>query len=62
MRFYVDYRRLNEVTKKNSSSPRIDDTLVTLNSIKSSQRRIYKSGYWQVENDPNDKEKTAFST
>ena len=52
-RFCVDYRKLNHVTKKDSYPlPRIDDTLEALD---------LKSGYWQVELHPDDKEKTAFT-
>ncbi|CAK1590660.1 unnamed protein product [Parnassius mnemosyne] len=63
MRFCVDYRCLNDVTKKDSYPlPRIDDTLDMLTGVKWFSTLDLKSGYWQVEIDPKDKEKTAFST
>ncbi|GFT14956.1 hypothetical protein TNCV_1484141 [Trichonephila clavipes] len=57
-RFCVDYRKLNDVTKKDSYPlPRIDDTLDTLSSHKWFSTLDLKSGYWQVEIHPEDREK-----
>ncbi|GFY22526.1 retrovirus-related Pol polyprotein from transposon 17.6 [Trichonephila clavipes] len=62
-RFCVDYRKLNDVTKKDSYPlPRIDDTLDTLSSHKWFSTLDLKSGYWQVEIHPEDREKTAFTS
>lgn len=63
IRFCVDYRKLNDVTKKDSYPlPRIDDTLTTLSGSKWFSTLDLKSGYWQVGIHPDDKEKTAFTT
>lgn len=61
-RFCVDYRGLNEVTKKDSYPlPRIDDLFSTLAGSKWFSTMDLQSGYWQVEMDCQDKEKTAFT-
>ncbi|GBN10046.1 Transposon Ty3-I Gag-Pol polyprotein [Araneus ventricosus] len=62
-RFCVDYRKLNEITIKDSYPlPRIDDTLDALNGSQPFSTLDLKSGYWLVEIQPEDKEKTAFTT
>lgn len=62
-RFCVDYRKLNAVTRKDAYPlPRIDETLDTLGSSKWFSTLDLISGYWQVELNPNDQEKTAFCT
>ena len=63
LKFCVDYRALNSITRKDSYPlPQIDDTLDTLAGMTWFFTLDLKSGYWQVEMDPQDKEKTAFTT
>ncbi|GBM95331.1 Retrovirus-related Pol polyprotein from transposon 297 [Araneus ventricosus] len=62
-RLCVDYRKLIEITIKDSYPlPRLDDTLHSLNGSQWFSTLDLKSGYWQVEIQPEDKEKTAFTT
>ena len=62
-RFCVDYRKVNEVTRKDAYPiPRIDETLDTLTGATLFSTLDLRSGYWQVEVDPKDREKTAFCT
>lgn len=62
-RFCVDYRKLNKITKKDVYPlPRIDDALDCLAGAKIFSMMDLKSGYWQIEVDEKDREKTAFVT
>ena len=62
-RFCVDYRKVNAVTRKDAYPlPRIDDTLDTLAGSKLFSTLDLISGYWQVEMNSDDQEKTAFCT
>ena len=61
--FCVDYRRLNDNTKKDCYPlPRVDDTLDTLSRAQWFSILDLKSGYWQVGLHQENKGKTAFST
>ncbi|KRY04270.1 Transposon Ty3-I Gag-Pol polyprotein, partial [Trichinella patagoniensis] len=62
-RFCVDYRQLNNLTRKDAHPlPRIDDTLDALAGAQWFSTLDLASGYWQVEVEPQDREKTAFTT
>ena len=57
----MDYRKLNSITRKDAYPlARIDDTLDTLSGSKQFSTLDLLSGYWQVEVDLKDSEKTAF--
>eukprot|EP00731_Ephydatia_muelleri_P034670 Em0071g11a len=62
-RFCVDFRRVNALTIKDAQPLlRIDDTLDVLAGSCWFSTLDLASGYWQVEVDDKDREKTAFST
>ncbi|OIR56707.1 MAG: uncharacterized protein A8A55_2544 [Amphiamblys sp. WSBS2006] len=63
LRMCIDYRRLNNVTKKESMPiPRIDETIDRLQEAKIFSAIDLKSGYHQIPMAEEDIEKTAFTT
>ena len=63
VRFCVDFRRVNEVTRKDAYPlPHIDDTLETLSQSQLFSTLDLASGRWQVELAEKSREKTDFST
>ncbi len=63
VRFCVDYRKLNLLTKKDVYPlPRIDDSLSALGAKQVYTTLDLTSGYWQIPIAEEDKEKTAFVT
>ena len=62
LQFYVDYRKLNSITKEDSYPfPRVSDLMDSLSDACWFSTLDLRSGYWQVEVDPADREKTAFT-
>src|ERR1043165_460512 len=62
-RFCIDLRKINKATKRDEHPlPRIDDMLDTFNGSEWFTTLDLASGYWQIEMDERDKEKTAFIT
>ena len=63
IRFCVDYRKLNYVTRKDVFPlPRIDDCLDTLSGNKYFTTLDLRSGFWQVQMEEKSIAKTAFTT
>jgi hypothetical protein len=61
-RFCVDYRKINDITITDAYPlPRIDELLEKYRTGKWFTSLDLASGYWQVEMDPQDKSKTAFT-
>ena len=63
LRFCIDYRQLNSVTKAdNFPLPRIDDLLDQLGKSQYFSTLDLATGYWQIRVHPESQEKTAFVT
>ena len=59
----IDYRKLNVMTKSDVyPMPRIDDILDEFGQAKYITTLDLAKGYWQVPVNPQDQEKTAFSS
>ena len=63
LRFCVNYQKLNKVTTRDSYQlPRVEDILDSMHGAEWFTTLDLRSGYWQVEVEPSDRTKTAFST
>ena len=62
IRFCVDYRKLNKITRKDVYPlPRINETLEKMKGMKFFSAIDLACGYWQIEMDKASKEKSAFT-
>ena len=63
LRFCVDYRKLNKVTQGDSYPlPRMDECIDSLGDATIFTTLDCSSGYWQVEIDERDRDKTTFTS
>lgn len=60
MRFCVDYRKLNVVTKHDYSLPRLTGAIYRLQEAEYFTTLEFLYGYWQVKLTPTDADKSAF--
>jgi hypothetical protein len=62
IRFCIDYRKLNAVTKNDSYAlPRVDDCLDSLGEARYFTTLDANCGYWQIDVNEDHREKTAFT-
>ena len=63
IRFCIDYRKLNAVTENDSYAlPRVDDCLDSLGEARFFTTLDANCGYWQIDVNESDREKTAFTS
>ena len=63
IRFCCDFRRLNDVTRRDSYPlPKINELINTLSGAKLFTTLDFRSGYHQIALNPEDRHKTAFTT
>ena len=63
IRFCVDYRRLNAMTVRDSYPiPRMDECIDSLGDARIYTALDANCGYWQIEIEENDRNKTAFTS
>ena len=63
LRYCIDYRKLNNITRKDSYPlPRIDESLDSLAEMQYFSTLDLASGYWQIGLDEDAKLKSAFCT
>ena len=63
IRFCIDYRKLNAVTTNDSCAlPRVDDCLDSLGDARYFTTLDANCGYWQIDVNEADREKTAFTS
>ena len=63
MRFCVDYRRLNQMTVRDSYPiPRMDECIDSLGDASVCTNLDANCGYWQIEIDEADRDKTTFTS
>jgi hypothetical protein len=62
MRFYVDYRKLNNLTERDVYPlPKLDECIDSLGDAVVFSTLDANSGYWQVSMHPDDRDKITFT-